>query len=90
MQRWAQSLQGWGNFRVVVRGGGSRSGTGTGSRGGELRSGLVATSQGASPVPSFGVTPSPSPCRVASGWKGALLHSQGNGLAGLRSFLPPF
>lgn len=55
-----------------------------------MRSRLVAASQGTSPVPLFGVTPSPPSCRAASRWKDALLHSQGNGLAHLRIFLSPF
>lgn len=50
------------------------------SRVGEMRSVLVVASQGTSPAPLFRVTPSLSPCRAASRWKDALLHSQGNGL----------
>lgn len=79
---------GMGDFSVVTRG--RRSSLGTGSRSGELGRALVPTSQGTSPVPWLGVTPSPSPCRAAPRWKDALLHSQRNGLADLRTFLTPF
>lgn len=75
-------------FTWVYGTGGGGAGTGRGSRGGEPSCDLVAPSQGTSPVPSFGVTPSPSPCRAR--WRDALLHSQGNGLAHPRSFLSPF
>lgn len=78
---------GIGDFNVVVQGRGSS--LGTGSRSGELGSPLVPTSQGTSPVPWFGVTPSPSPCRAAPRWKDAL-HTQRDGLADLRRFVTPF